>query len=157
MSATQINIKAQPEFIAPLAERTPCSDIPPSDHNFPEFPQAAYLVIGGEVAEVYAQHYESPKEFFYFDFLMIMGTSLSGSVRADFGDLKTHPRLFGLKIGPSGTSKKSTSYDIAETFVRSAWHKALRDKDETAVEEEEFWGATTDQSDKVFKIIPGAG
>ncbi len=151
MSATQVNIELQPTFTSP------CSDIPPSDHNFPEFPQGAYLGIGAEFADLDAQHYESPKEFFYFDFLMIMGTSLSGSVRADFGDLKTHPRLFGLKIGPSGTSKKSTSYDIAEHFARSAWHQALRDKDEAAVDEEEFWGAPKDHSDKVFKIIPGAG
>lgn len=151
MSATQINVELQPE------SNSPCFGIPPSEHNFPEFPRAAYLGIGAEFADLYAHHYESPKEFFYFDFLMLMGTSLSGSVRADFGDLKTHPRLFGLKIGPSGTSKKSTSYDIAETFVRSAWHKAVRDKSETAVEEEEFWVAKTDQSDKIFKIIPGAG
>ena len=86
MSASQVSVELQPEFTSP------CSGIPPSDHNFPEFPQAAYLGIGAEFADLYAQRYESPKEFFYFDFLMIMGTSLSGSVRADFGDLKTHTR-----------------------------------------------------------------
>jgi len=165
MSASQVNVNFQSDLAAPplVSDQQdsvgPCSSIAASEHSFPEFPNAAYLGIGAEFAELYAQHYESPKEFFYFDFLMLMGTSLSGSVRADFGDLKTHPRLFGLKIGPSGTSKKSTSFDIAEHFVRSAWNAALKDKGVVADETEDFWGdaAVIDHSSKVCKIIPGAG
>jgi len=132
-------------------QQSPCSQLPASEHKFPEFPEEAYLGVGADFADLFARNYETPKEFFYFDLLMLTANSLSGVVRADFGDLKTHTRLYGLKIGPSGTSKKSTSFDMAESFVKRAWSKAL------GSEEDELWGEGEERSKRAFTILPGVG
>ena len=126
-----------------------------SGHHFPEFPADAYIGVGADFAELFARNYETPKEFFYFDFLILMANSLSGIVRADFGDLRTHTRLYGLKIGPSGTSKKSTSFDLAESFVKDAWSTALSSEED--LKEDEIWGGNEDRSRRAFKILAGIG
>src|SRR5690242_13473828 len=77
----------------------------PSAHQFPQFPEEAYLGVLADYAELMSQYYESPKEFIYFSALLLVGTAISGRVRADFGSLATQPRLYGVKIGPVGTSK----------------------------------------------------
>src|SRR6266705_6137664 len=81
--------------------------------SFPEFPSQSYLGVLADFAELYSQFYESPKEYLYFAALLHMSIVLCGRVRGDFGSLSTQPRLYGLKIGPIGTSKKTTADALA--------------------------------------------
>lgn len=128
---------------------SPCSDIALSDHHLPEFPQEAYVGVLADFADLYSKHYESPKEFFFFDALTIVAIVLSGRARADFGDLEPHTRLYGFKIGPSGTSKKSSSFKMAKKFVTSAVSQATGDD----------MFATNEQSaqDEALRVLSGAG
>ena len=107
---------------------SPCTDIVSPEHSFPEFPKEAYIGVLADFAELYSQHYESPKEFFYIDAITVAGTAISGLVSADFPELDPYTRLHVLKIGPSGTSKKSTSFRIARKFVTKAIVAAERFK-----------------------------
>src|SRR2546429_1950878 len=124
---------------------SPCTDIVSPEHSFPEFPKEAYIGVLAEFAELYSRHYESPKEFFYIDAITVAGTAISGLVSADFPELDPYTRLHVLKIGPSGTSKKSTSFRIARKFVTKAIVAA----------DEEMWGK--DAAGEGLKIIAGAG
>jgi hypothetical protein len=120
-------------------------------HQFPEFPEEAYIGVLADYAELMSRHYETPKEFVYFSTLLIVGAALSGRVRADFGSLGTQPRLFGVKIGPVGTSKKSTADMLAEKFVTRALSAATRTQDD------EFFPTVVDQSSQWMFVLPGAG
>src|ERR1700730_7411608 len=83
------------------------------------FPQKGYIGVAARFADLYAQHYETPKEFFYIDALALIGSVISGRVRADIG-LSCQPRLFICKIAPSAWLRKSTSTSCAERFVLDA-------------------------------------
>jgi ribosomal protein L20 len=88
--------------------------------NLPPFPETAYRGVGGEFAELYSQHYEPPKEFFFMDFLAIVGTVTSGRFKVDFGGLNSQPRLFVLKVAKSAWRRKSFSTKTAKGFVERA-------------------------------------
>lgn len=83
------------------------------------FPQAGYMGVLADFADLYGQHYEPPKEFFYVDALALVGAALSGRLRVDIG-LPCQPRLYVNKIARSAWDRKSTSTRIAEKFVRGA-------------------------------------
>lgn len=122
-----------------------------SAHQFPEFPEDSYVGVLADFAELESQYYESPKEFIYFSSLLLAGTALSGRVRADFGSLATQPRLYGLKIAPVGTGKKSTADMLAEKFVRRALSSASKTPDD------EFFPTGVDMSSQWMFVLPGAG
>jgi hypothetical protein len=84
------------------------------------FPQDGYLGVAADFADLYCQHYEPPKEFFYIDALAIIGSALSGRVRAEIA-LPCQPRLYVNKIARSAWDRKSTSTRQAEEFVRDAF------------------------------------
>ena len=129
---------------------TPVPGLFPSAHQFPEFPEEAYVGVLADYADLMSQYYESPKEFIYFSALLLMGTALSGRVRADFGSLATQPRLYGVKIAPVGTGKKSTADSLAERLIA----RALSDAAKT--EDEEFF-TVVDHSSQWMFVLPGAG
>ena len=122
----------------------PCIDSV-SPHDLPKFPKEAYIGVLAEFAELYSRHYESPKAFFYVDAITVVGSAISGLVTADFPELDPYTRLHVLKIGPSGTSKKSTSNRIARKFVTKA----------IVSDAEAIWGKDADGEG--LKIISGAG
>jgi hypothetical protein len=84
------------------------------------FPEAGYVGAPAEIADLYAQHYETPKEFIYMDQLTLIGTMISGRVTVTFGDLKVQPRLYTIKVARSGWSRKSTATEFAEGVIRKA-------------------------------------
>lgn len=126
-----------------------CSDLSTPEHSFPDFPKEAYTGVLADFADLYGNHYESPKEFFFFDAVVVAAIVLSGRVRADFGDLEPHTRLYGFKIGPSGTSKKSSSFKMAKKFVTNGVSQATGD--------DVF--AANDQAaqDEALRVLSGAG
>jgi hypothetical protein len=77
------------------------------------------LGVAARFADLYAQHYEPPKEFFYIDLLALIGAAISGRVRADVG-VPCQPRLYICKIAPSAWCRKSTSMRCAEEFLLEA-------------------------------------
>jgi hypothetical protein len=81
------------------------------------FPENGYVGIAAEFADAYASRFESPKEFFYMDLLVLIGAFISGRVRADI-DLPCQPRLYALKIGRSAWRRKSTTTGFAAKFFR---------------------------------------
>ena len=90
------------------------------------FPDSGYIGIAAKFAEVFSQCYETPKIFFYSDFLIHIGAHLSGRVKADF-DVPCQPRLYGIKVAPSAWERKSTASIIADSQIRKTIqeHKAL--------------------------------
>ncbi len=102
-------------------------------HSEIRFPAEAYEGVIGEFADLYSKHYESPKEFLYFDMLTLLGAYLTGKVRMDFGALMTEPRIYQLKIAKSGHSRKSTSVRIAERFLREALRSTGEDEDQLKI------------------------
>jgi hypothetical protein len=84
------------------------------------FPQDGYLGVAADFADLYSQHLEPPKEFFYLDMLALTGAALSGRVRVDIA-LPYQPRLYVNKIARSAWDRKSTSTRLAEQFVRDAF------------------------------------
>src|SRR5438445_11943355 len=111
-------------------------------------PESGYVGVAAKWADHYSRHYESPKEFFYFDLLALIGTALSGRVRADFGSLVTQPRLYVLKIAKSGWRRKSTSTSFAEKFLVATLKQLNVKKDPRA---------GMDGIGNWIKIIAGAG
>ena len=81
------------------------------------FPESGYVGVAADFADAYSKCYESPKEFFYIDFLAQIGASLSGRWQADF-DLPCQPRLYTLKIAPTAWNRKSTSLRLTDQFLR---------------------------------------
>jgi hypothetical protein len=130
---------------------TPVPELFPSAHQFPEFPEEAYVGVLADYAELMSQYYESPKEFIYFSTILQVGIALCGRVRADFGSLATQPRLYGLKIAPAGTGKKSTADSLAGQFIARALSSAAK------TEEDEFFPTVVDQSSQWMFVLPGAG
>jgi Protein of unknown function (DUF3987) len=120
--------------------------------NFPAFPESAYLGVAAKFADLYAQHYESPKEFLYIDFLGLLGTILSGRFRVDFGELTTQPRLYVLKIAQSAWRRKSASTTFARKFVQGAVYLAQR-----RLAGNVFQIIAAGPSTSWIRIIPGAG
>lgn len=88
-----------------------------NENGFPIFPQNAYFGVAARFAELYAERYESCKEFFYADFLAIISVILSGRFRVENGDLNTQPRLYVLKLAESAWDRKSTSTALAKMFI----------------------------------------
>ena len=149
MDNEQIVSPATVQFSKITVGDSPCSDIASVEHQFLEFPKEAHIGILGDFADLYSKHYESPKEFFFFDAVVVAAIILSGRVRADFGDLEPHTRLYGFKIGPSGTSKKSSSFKMAKKFVTNAVSQATGDD----------MFATNEQAaqDEALRVLSGAG
>ncbi len=124
----------------------------PKPGSFPAFPESAYLGVAARFADLYAEHYESSKEFLYMDFLALLGTTLSGRFRVDFGDLKTQPRLYMLKIALSAWRRKSASTGFALDFIERAESLAKR-----RLRAKMFQKNAADPLVSWIKIIPGAG
>lgn len=113
----------QPKELAPSAQ--PPNSPPqlvrlatPEETGALAFPQSGYVGVAAKFADVYSSHYESPKEFFYLDLLTLIGSVVSGRVRADFA-VPCQPRLYALKISPSAWRRKSTSTRFADNFLQT--------------------------------------
>jgi hypothetical protein len=116
------------EYAAPAKRRSATGD--ESEPPIPDkggslgFPAAGYVGVPAQIAELYSQTHEAPKEFVYVDLLTLIGTLLSGRLEADFGSLNTQPRLYSLKIAKSGWSRKSTATRFAETVIQQAINRS---------------------------------
>ena len=91
----------------------------PTETSGLTFPERGYIGVASKFAELYSRAYESPKEFFYVDLLVLIGTLISGRVRTDV-DIDAQPRLYALKVAPSGWPRKSSSTQAARKFLLAA-------------------------------------
>ncbi len=85
--------------------------------QLPLFPEEAYVGLAGEVAGWFAEYLESPKQFFYLDYLTHLGALLAVHVKLDTA-LREEPRLYLLKLGESWGARKSSSQDEIDYFFR---------------------------------------
>jgi len=92
--------------IEELPAEAPESDLPP-------FPQVAYQGLTAEVAQLYAETIEAPQAFLYMDALTFLGALIAPHVRLDSA-LREETRLYVVKVGPSWSSRKSSSQDMIE-------------------------------------------
>ncbi len=99
----------------------------------PPFPKLAYVGLAAEFAELYSEHLESPLQFFYMDFLTMLGAIVCKSVRLR-SELDEPPRLFQIKVGKSWLARKSYSQEKTLNF---------------------FWPLIG--SDETFKVARGVG
>ncbi len=81
------------------------------------FPDAGMIGVAREFADLYAAHFESPRSFFYVAFLTVLGYLLSRMVTLDSG-LPVQPRLYGVLLGESAVTRKSTAIREALRFSR---------------------------------------
>src|SRR5262249_29162062 len=85
-----------------------------------------------------------------FSAILHLGVALCGRVKADFGSLGSEPRLYGLKVAPYGTGKKTTADRLAEQFVGRALSVAA-----TTPEGEIY--AECGYASQWMIVLPGAG
>jgi len=71
-------------------------------------PDSAYLGLGREFAELYAENFEAPRVFWYHSFLSHFGAWISKNAMMA-GSLDTSPKLNSILIGTSGWTRKSTA------------------------------------------------
>jgi len=76
--------------------------------NSLRLPDEYYLGLAAEYTNLMRPHYEVPAEYWYFDYLTILGARLAGKVTLA-SDIEPDPRLYEVKLGRSGIEKKSTS------------------------------------------------
>jgi hypothetical protein len=120
----------------------------PSNLGFPPFPDGAYVGVLGEVSKILAEYTEAPREFIYARLLVEVGLILSDRLVTDFGLITTAPRINLMKIGPFGTSKKSTADRLAHDSI----------KDALAYATEKMSNAVSTPTDfEWMQVIPGAG
>ncbi|MGQ0508666.1 MAG: DUF3987 domain-containing protein, partial [Myxococcaceae bacterium] len=71
-------------------------------------PDSAYLGLGREFADLYAENFEAPRVFWYHSFLSHFGAWISKNASMA-GSLDTSPKLNSILIGTSGWTRKSTA------------------------------------------------
>jgi len=159
--AEQVTSKTEMNCNPGINHATPETEVAPPQvsgalpHSFPEFPPEAYLGVLADFAELYSHYYESPKEFLFFAAILQVGIALCGRARADFGSLPTQPRLYGLKIGPVGTSKKSTADLLAHEFFETAMLYGERHSDNP---DDDFYDTPEIGASNAWRfVLPGAG
>jgi hypothetical protein len=81
-------------------------------------PELGLVGVGRAFAELYAEHLESPRSFFYFSFLTYVGSLIAGKVTLD-SELRPQPRLYTLLLGESADTRKSTALLKTDEFFRS--------------------------------------
>lgn len=71
-------------------------------------PEEGLLGVAKDFATLYSQYLESPKGFFYFDFLTYFGSLVAKKITLQ-SELDTEPRLYVVNIGASADTRKSTA------------------------------------------------
>lgn len=90
------------------------------------FPDEVMSGAAGRFATTYAQYLEPPPHFFYFSYLTLLGSYLSGLLLLE-SELKLEPRLFTILLGLSGTARKSTAADkTIDFFLNTLPHSVSR-------------------------------
>jgi hypothetical protein len=79
------------------------------------FPDSAYLGVAADFADTYSTACESPKSFFYLNFLTCLGALVGDRVRLQ-GATRAPARLYTVLLGPSGISRKSTAIKLTTDF-----------------------------------------
>src|SRR5690242_21492876 len=88
----------------------------PSSSGFPKFPEQIICGIAKEFVDLYTPIREVPPQFLWLAFITYLGNSISKFVRLDSD--YSEPRLFGVAIGRSARTKKSTGNNLARDFFR---------------------------------------
>ncbi len=83
----------------------------------PPFPREAYVGVAADFAQLYSEHLESPPQFFYMDFLTVLGAIVCDRVRLA-SELREPPRLYEIKVGRSWLARKSYSQDKTIEFFQ---------------------------------------
>jgi len=78
-------------------------------------PKGIMSGIAGDYANLFASHLEPCREFFYFSFLVCLGTLLSGRLTLK-SELQPQTRHYVLLLGDSAVDKKSTSISHTVKF-----------------------------------------
>jgi hypothetical protein len=73
--------------------------------------------LAWDFADLYSEHLESPKSFFYFAFLTYFGAIVSKSVTLA-SELGVQPRLYTVLVGESADTRKSTALSKADEFFK---------------------------------------
>ena len=99
---------------------------PPAPEPEPEsttsgltFPTEVMNGVAGEFANLYSSYLESPKEFFYFAFLTILGSLLSQRLTLA-SEIAPQPRLYCLLLGESADERKSSAIGKTIDFFKES-------------------------------------
>ena len=90
---------------------------PPSSSSFPPFPNEIISGVAKEFVNLYLPIREVPPQFLWLAFITYLGNSISRFVRLNID--YSEPRLFGVAIGRSARTKKSTGNNLARDLFRS--------------------------------------
>jgi hypothetical protein len=87
-----------------------------SSSSFPSFPDHIICGLAKEFVDLYTPIREVPPQFLWLAFITYLGNSISRFVRLNID--YSEPRLFGVAIGRSARTKKSTGNNLARDFFR---------------------------------------
>jgi hypothetical protein len=87
-----------------------------SSSSFPTFPDHIICGLAKEFVDLYTPIRETPPQFLWLAFITYLGNSISKSIRLDIA--YSEPRLFGVAIGRSARTKKSTGNNLARDLFR---------------------------------------
>jgi hypothetical protein len=96
----------------------PQHDLAPPPADALCVPDQGLIGLGRDFADLYAEHLESPRSFFYFSFLTYLGASIAAKVTLDSA-LRPQPRLYTVVLGDSADSRKSTTLRLTDQFFQS--------------------------------------
>ena len=87
--------------------------------DFPNFPCAIIRGLAKKFVDLYAPIREVPEQFLWLAFITYLGNVISQFVKLDID--YSEPRLFGVVIGQSARTKKSTGNNLARDLFRVAF------------------------------------
>ncbi|MBI1744682.1 bifunctional DNA primase/polymerase [Candidatus Acetothermia bacterium] len=83
------------------------------------FPESSYVGVAAEFADLFAEHTEAPKEFYYMSFLTYLGAAIAPDVTLD-SSIHPQPRLYTVLLGKSADTRKSTALRLTDNFFQEA-------------------------------------
>jgi hypothetical protein len=92
-----------------------------------EFPDHVISGLAGDFTNLYSEHLEPPRLFWFFSFLTCLGSVFSPRVTLK-SEIRPQPRLFTLLLGESGDDRKSTALNKTCNFFKS-WLKRRDEKE----------------------------
>jgi hypothetical protein len=103
------------------------------EEPIPVLPESAMIGLAREFRDLYCEHFEAPRVFWYFSFLTFFGAAISKKVRLASGT-EEPPRLYTVLLGTSGRSRKSSAMDATEDFFRRVIEPAVHPGQDSANE-----------------------
>ncbi len=108
-------VDAAPDVLAdPLVTEAIPAEAPATDTLI--FPEVALVGLAAEIAHAFAERVEAPVPFLFIDTLTYLGACVCTLVRVRSPFESDEPRIYAIKVAPSGTGRKSSGQQLITRF-----------------------------------------